>query len=448
MVCLIAVASLVASTAMSQDYPSTGYNAINQGVPEPPRVRDPVAPGGYGGSTVAPSQPIQASRSDAWPGGTRNDSQLAQPQAALPAQPSVLSIPFERMQMVGRVGSEVVLVSDILAALDDLFERNGDQVPPDQKEAQRAALIQEVMDAVTEALAGQLQKEKLTPDEQEHKAMLRQLLKQQTEAKLLFLDAKKKIPTENFPNVEKQFNKQFEQSEVKKLMKRYNAETWRDLDQALKARGSSFERERRDMFERSLGQEWLFTQVKRDEEITYEQMISYYRDHPSEFDKPTLTRWQIFSIAFSEFPAKEDAYAAIAAMGNKVLGGEDFAAVAKASKTGCDGEISDWPKKGRVVSPVVEQAILGLPPGQMSPILEDWRGYHIVRVVERQTAHRETFEAAQAEIREKIKQERVQDQIQKYLTKLRQQTPIWTILDDKPPSAQVAQKPASRDAKR
>jgi hypothetical protein len=454
---------------MAQDiYPSTGYDSVFPGVPDAPRVSNPGGPAGYGSVPSAPRQPIQASRPNSWPGSMPNQQanpvqaasmQTVQPQVAQPpsavsadfAQPGAAvpqlgagaSIPFTRMQMVGWVGSDAILVSDVLDTLGELFDRNGDQIPPEQRESQRANLIQDVLAAVDEALSGTLQGTSLTPEEQSHKAMLRQLLKQQIETKLLYIEAKRKIPAEQLPNVEKQFNKQFEQNEVKKLMKQYQVETWRDLDQVLRARGSSYERERRAIFEKGLGQEWLWTQIKRDEEITYEQMIAYYREHTEEFDKPACTRWQILTIPFSKYPAKEAAYAAIARMGNQALGGADFAKVAQASDTGSDGAINDWPDKGQMVTPIIEQAILGLPAGQMSPILEDWRGYHIVKVVERQTAHRETFELAQAEIRDKIRQQRIQDQIQKYLTRLKEQIPVWTILDDKPPSARVADRSAA-----
>jgi len=406
------------------------------GAAEAPRVNDP---GGYRAVPGPPTQPIQPSRPDCWPQG---------PAPSMPQDPRVpaitgIPIPFERAQMVGRVSAEAILVSDILATLDELLERNADRLPPEQVEVQRMNLIREVMTAVEEAAVGTLSRDQLTPEQEGRKNMLQQLLKQQVETKLVYIDAQKKIPTEHFPNVEKQSNKQFDQVEVKKLMKRFQVESWRELDQVLRSRGSSFERERRAFLEKFLSHEWLRSQVKFDEEVTFDQMLNYYHQHPTEFDKPARTRWQVLTVAFSKYPSKAEAYEAIARMGNQILDGAEFAAVAKAEGAGSDGALRDWPDKNIVVSPAVEKAVLGLPAAQMSPVLEDWRGYHIVRVAQRQPAYHMAFAEAQTEIREKVKQQRTVEQMQAYLDRLKDQTLVWTILDGNAPRSRVAEQPNS-----
>ena len=406
------------------------------GPAEAPRV---YGPSGYRAVPGPPTQPIQPSRSDTWPGGP------VPPPVSPPQVPPIAGtpIPFERAQMVGRVSAEAILVSDLLVTLDELLDRNADRLPPEQMELQRKNLIREVMTAVEEAMAGTLSRDQLTPEQEGRKNMLQQLLKQQVETKLVYLDARKKIPTEHFPNVEKQANKQFDQVEVKKLMKRFRVETWRELDQVLRSRGSSLDRERRAFLEKFLSHEWLRSQVKFDEEVTFDQMVAYYHQHPTEFDKPARTRWQVLTVPFSKFPSKAEAHEAITRMGNQILDGADFAVVAKAGGAGSDGALRDWPDKNSMVSPAVEQAVLGLPAAQMSPILEDWRGYHIVRVAQRQAAYHMSFEEAQTEIREKVKQHRTQEQMQEYLNRLQDQTLVWTILDKDAPRSRVADQPAA-----
>ena len=51
-----------------------------------------------------------------------------------------------------------------------------------------------------------------------------------------------------------------------------------------------------------------------------------------------------------------------------------------------------------------------------------------------QKLHRKPFTEAQVEIKKKIKEDRQQAQMQKYLDKLRERTSVWTIFDEAKPA--------------
>ena len=97
--------------------------------------------------------------------------------------------------------------------------------------------------------------------------------------------------------------------------------------------------------------------------------------------------------------------------------------------TADQGGKHDWTNQGSLVSEVLDNAIFTLPPGRLSRILEDDRGFHIVRVVERKEAGRVPFEEAQVEIRDKIKEQRRDEQVKKYLDKLKRETYVWNLFD-------------------
>jgi parvulin-like peptidyl-prolyl isomerase len=83
--------------------------------------------------------------------------------------------------------------------------------------------------------------------------------------------------------------------------------------------------------------------------------------------------------------------------------------------------------------------------GQLSAILEDERGFHIIRVVERQDLQRKPFGEMQAEIKKRIKEEREGEASKKYVAELRKKTPVWTIFDDLPPlEERAAELPTNR----
>jgi len=341
--------------------------------------------------------------------------------------------------VLARVGSEVILAADLLAAMDRIIRQNigRKQLDPEELERQRKQTVEEIRRAIHEA---QQRAERpgtvMTTSAGQRAAMLAQLLRRQVDGRLIFLDAKQQIPAESFTQVEEQVRRHYDEREVPKLREQLGASSWAELDRALRARGTSLELDYRVFLEQTLAQQWLRQQAKVDEEITYDQMMAYYSTHLDEFDKPARTRWQELRVSFSQHPSKAEAFAAIATMGNQILDGADFAEVARSGSDGptaSEGGVREWPEESGFLAPVVRRAIEGLPIGQLSPILEDWRGYYIVRVLERKGAGLEPFVEAQSEIREKIRTQRVEEHIEQYKAELRERFPIWTILDDQAP---------------
>jgi hypothetical protein len=68
----------------------------------------------------------------------------------------------------------------------------------------------------------------------------------------------------------------------------------------------------------------------------------------------------------------------------------------------------------------------------LSAILDDGAMLHIVRVTERIEAGRTPFIEAQVGIRDTLQQERRKKEMDEYLAKLKERTPVWTIFDDQP----------------
>jgi parvulin-like peptidyl-prolyl isomerase len=125
-------------------------------------------------------------------------------------------------------------------------------------------------------------------------------------------------------------------------------------------------------------------------------------------------------------------------MGNDVLEGKPFADIAKQRSEGptaSGGGSYDWTTKGSLASKVIDEAIFTLPVGQLSAILDDGQALHIVRVTERSEAGRTPFLEAQVGIRQTLRDERRKREVDDYLAKLKDRTPVWTIFDDQPATA-------------
>jgi parvulin-like peptidyl-prolyl isomerase len=442
------------------EYPAAGSTpGFRQAVPGPPQAPVPAArPGtwpasqpGSGGTHVDSAPGYAPHGAEGRHSATHAHPQVARlsdPPAAMdtphgPARhPDIAQVrPFIGAHVVARVGREVITVSDLLAQVPSVIDRNRGKLPDDLLEAQQEALTRDMTRAIEEAFARQ----NAPPDqlmiqsEQLRAQMLDQMLKGQIQTLLVFIDAQRNIPEEGMPEVRKQVDDGFQKQVVPGLMKQAKAGSRQELEEFLRSRGSSLDREKRAFFQRTLAEQWVRQYVNPNEEITHEQMLEYYRSHPDEFDRPAQIVWEQLCVQFVDQPSHQEAQAAIAGMGNRVLAGEPFAEVAKDASQGptaSEGGRRAWPDE-RHLSEELERAIHGLPIGQLSPILRDWRGLHIVRVLERTPAGRLPFEKAQEEIRKKIREERVQKQIDQYVDELTRRTSVWTVLDP-PPSDQVA----------
>jgi hypothetical protein len=314
--------------------------------------------------------------------------------------------PCEGAEALGRVGSEVILAKELSWGIAEIRAQNKD-APQDLLEAK----IREI---------------------------LKQRVAQKIDERLVIQDAKRTIPKDNFPKIRDNVAREFEASQVPRLMKSTGARTRQELENALEASGSSLEIQKQNFVDGVLAHEWLRQQVKIEEDVGHEEMLDYYREHVSEFETPARARWEQLTVRLSRFPSREEAYAALAQMGNQIFDGAPLAEVAKAQSHGStaqQGGAWDWTSQGSLASPQLDRAIFGdgarpgIPVGALSPILEEEQAMHIIRVVERELPQRTPFEKAQVEIKKKIRAEREVKSKQDYLAKLRRQTPVWTAFD-------------------
>ena len=85
--------------------------------------------------------------------------------------------------------------------------------------------------------------------------------------------------------------------------------------------------------------------------------------------------------------------------------------------------------KRYLASTQIDEALFSLPVKQMSPILEDARGFHIIRVLDRTSAGRFTFVEKQDEIKADLKNQIRTEAIAKFMEKLEKEIPHSSILD-------------------
>jgi parvulin-like peptidyl-prolyl isomerase len=376
------------------------------------------------GQTVTQSDPVNASYLQPVPPTTTEALRVFQP-----------------AETVARVGDQYVLGGELIGDANVIMSSVTDKLTPEQREENRAAI-----DAQRDRL-------------------VRQLLTQVVDRKLMYLDFMRNIPANKLKevrtNIDKKigdaFRKDLEEmldklkaaeprnyadlarrdSQLFRLalmMKEAGLDDVAELDVRLRTYGTSMHWQQQAYMERKLGQQQMIKEIDYEPEITHDEMLTYYQAQVNEFRVPARARWEQLTARFNNFPSKAACGQAIADMGNEVvLGGAPFWAVAQRRSQGPNaknGGSQDWTEWGDLkISREINDAVFSLPLMELSRPLEDAEGFHIVRVLERQEAHLIPFKEAQVPIKEKLLQQKRNEAIAKYVAKLRKITPVSTIYD-------------------
>jgi hypothetical protein len=325
------------------------------------------------------------------------------PPTAPPAQQAPQSQPVEYAEILAWVGDEFILAGEVLGTVDQIMQDNRQQIPAAAWDSQRTVLTKEV-------------------------------LKRLIQNKLVLVDARRALPPEALPSMKKRVEESFEEEHISKVMEDMKVATRAELEAKLLEIGSSIEAQKRNYFERSIASYWVGEKVKDDAPVGYAELYDYYREHVDEYEHEAKAKWEQLSAPFNEYSSKQEAYNAIAEMGNDVVIRRiPFAAVAKAKSKGlsaADGGTYDWTTQGALRSEVLDRALFGLPVGMMSGIIEDDTAFHIIRVTERQPTHRTSFRDAQVEIEKKIRKQRRKKNLDEYYERLSKEIQVWTVFDD------------------
>jgi hypothetical protein len=316
-------------------------------------------------------------------------------------------------RIIARIDDQIVLACDVLWGVNQMIEAQRQKLPPGAK------ISQKEIDAV-------------------HEQLMKREVAALVDRKLLFNEFRRTMPPENLVRIEQNLREPFETHELPRLYKLLKVNNQRDLERELARLGSSLADVQRSFNERVIAAEWIHSKVKINEEVSPDEMMDYYRAHLTDYDYPTQARWEELAVRKDRFKNPSEAYAALALMGNEVwqhgttkgVKGPAFADVAKAKSDGPTaktGGYRDWTTRGALQSKAIDEALFTLQVGQMSSILDSGPMFHIVRVLERKEAGRKAYTDVQSDIRDKLKEQRYQVEVEKYLARLRSEARIWTV---------------------
>jgi len=159
--------------------------------------------------------------------------------------------------------------------------------------------------------------------------------------------------------------------------------------------------------------------------VSDDEIISYYERNGDSLGKPPKVN--VSHILVSVDPAwnadrKQSAAERIAALRKRISKGEDFAILAVRhsddSQSKAGGGDLGWFVPGQLVADM-EKQVAALKVGEVSAVVEDRFGLHLIKVLERKPAVIPPLDEVRGKIRGLIKQEKGLKQLQPFVRKLR-----------------------------
>lgn len=153
-------------------------------------------------------------------------------------------------------------------------------------------------------------------------------------------------------------------------------------------------------------------QLRQRVQVTEDEMKIYYQSHIDAYR--LQDRAHVAHILFKTVGKTDAEVAEIQKKAQEVLNkakhGTNFADLAKQyseDTTKDKGGDLDWIVRGQTV-PEFEAAAFGLPKGAISDLVKTQYGFHIIQVIDRQTARTQTFEEVKAAIDSQLRQDKAE----------------------------------------
>jgi peptidyl-prolyl cis-trans isomerase SurA len=219
---------------------------------------------------------------------------------------------------------------------------------------------------------------------------------------------------------------------VESLKKSNNIEDEAKFQEALRQEGLTMADLRRNMERTMLMQQVQRTEIMDKISINDEEARAYYNEHRAEFTSPTeiTLREILLEVPTTDRGvnvAQDDAVRARAEeLRKRLLGGEPFPRLAgehSAASSKANGGLIG-PLKSEELAPSLRDMFDKMQVGDITSVLRTQRGYQILKLESRSESKIQSFEESRNEIANKIGEQKLRAEREKYLDRLREQATI------------------------
>jgi len=208
---------------------------------------------------------------------------------------------------------------------------------------------------------------------------------------------------------------------LEEIKKRNGISTDEALEKALLADRSNLDQYKSDLREQLLILKLANREVKSGILLNEEELREYYQNYLDRYSLPDEIHLRQILLRIPQPELKEVVWQKAQEMVAQLRAGTDFKSLARQESSGPEakeeGDLG-FVKKGQVL-PLVEQAISGLAPSEVSDPVITSAGVHIFYVEEVKTGQIRPFEEVKQQIRESLFQERSAKSYSEWLQNLR-----------------------------
>jgi parvulin-like peptidyl-prolyl isomerase len=337
-----------------------------------------------------------------------------------------IELPEDPAAVIAVVGASKILLGDVKPKVDgiinDAIAKSSKEVPADEVKFLRVNL--------TRGLLRQLVQNKMMRESFLLSQVGTQAAEKREEASTMMSARARQL---------------FVDSEVPELLKRHGVTDMTQLDEKLRAEGTSLHAKQREFTDAMLGHMYMRSAVEKEPEVSLAEIVRYYSEHHGEYEHKSQARWEQLTVYFKNFPSREAADQAIREMGREAYFGGSMQSVARQKSQeplASSGGVHDWTNQGSLASDTLDQQIFSLPLNQLSEVIEDDNGFHIIRVLQRKAAGFIPLSELQEDIKKKIQQQKVAAAQRKMVDEMSKLVPVWTMFPQDFPGAKPLPKVA------
>ncbi|HZU37200.1 MAG TPA: peptidyl-prolyl cis-trans isomerase [Gemmataceae bacterium] len=205
-----------------------------------------------------------------------------------------------------------------------------------------------------------------------------------------------------------------------------------EMKKFLLSQGVSMEGLRRRYEREFMTREYMRQRVwsHLEHDVTHQDIVEYYNQHSNQFQLVDLVDWQDIFIDASKYRSRQEAHDFAVQLAQRAANGESFAKLA--SIYGGDSIYRNGEGfghlRGEIRPPEAEAVLFQLRPGQVGPIIEVSRGFHVIRLVRRQyQGLRPLDDKAQEDIRHKLQTEVLERESKRLLADLKSKAIIEKV---------------------
>lgn len=222
-------------------------------------------------------------------------------------------------------------------------------------------------------------------------------------------------------------------AELERLKKRLDPKS--DLAGTLGQLGLSEQSVREKVARGMVVQQFIDREFAQQGKVSEAEVANYYRDHVEQYRQPYRLRLSHILVKSDPYWGQEqkgEARARLESLRKDLLAGDDFAQLAQEHS-----ECYSRKKGGDLgyflpgqLSQKMEEAALALKPGEVSGVVEDRYGLHLLKVTEFREAAQLPLERVREEIRQELARERQLKALAPYVKKLRASAKVELLLNE------------------